>query len=71
MASALRAVSKWMKLSRDGGLEALKPGKRGRPPGGGRLNARQSARIQGLIVGKMSDRLKLPFYLWTREVWRA
>ena len=26
---SLRAVSKWMKLSRDGGLRALKPGKRG------------------------------------------
>ncbi|MEM5439423.1 helix-turn-helix domain-containing protein [Paraburkholderia diazotrophica] len=27
---SLRAVSKWMKLSREGGWRALKPGKRGR-----------------------------------------
>ena len=26
----------------------------------------QSARIRALIVGKMPDQLKLPFYLWTR-----
>jgi transposase len=64
---SLRAVSKWMKLSRDGGLKALKPGRRGRRPGGGRLNATQAARIRALIVGKMPDQLKLPFYLWTRE----
>lgn len=64
---SLRAVSKWMKLSRQGGLRALKLGKRGRRPGGGRLNARQAARIRELIIGKMPDQLKLPFYLWTRE----
>ncbi len=64
---SLRAVSKWMKLSRDGGLKALKPGKRGRRPGGGRLNATQAARIRTRIIGKMPDQLKLPFYLWARE----
>jgi transposase len=64
---SVRAVSKWMRLSREGGLRALKPGKRGRRPGGGRLNARQAARIRTLIVGKMPDQLKMPFYLWTRE----
>lgn len=31
---SLRAVSKWMKLTRDGGLKALKQGKRGRCPDG-------------------------------------
>jgi transposase len=64
---SLRAVSKWMKLSRDGGLRALKSVKRGRRPGGGRLNATRAARIRALIIGKMPDQLKLPFYLWTRE----
>lgn len=64
---SLRAVSKWMKLSRDGGLRALKSGKRGRRPGGGRLNPTQAARIRTLIIGKMPDQLQLPFYLWTRE----
>ena len=64
---SLRAVSKWMKLSRDGGLRALKPGKRGRRPGGGRLTTKQASRIRTLIIGKLPDQLKLPFYLWTRE----
>ena len=64
---SLRAVSKWMKLNREGGLRALRSGKRGRRPGGGRLNARQAARIRALIVDKMPDQLRLPYYLWTRE----
>ncbi len=64
---SLRAVSKWMKLSREGGVRALKLGKRGRRPGGGRLNAQQAARIRGLIVSRMPDQLAMPFYLWTRE----
>ena len=32
----------------------------------GLLNEKQAARIRGLIVGRMPDQLKLPFYLWTR-----
>ena len=63
---SLRAVSKWMRLSRSGGLKALKPGKRGRRSGSGHLNPQQAARIRALIIGKMPDQLKLPFYLWTR-----
>ncbi|WP_244104697.1 IS630 family transposase [Burkholderia anthina] len=64
---SLRAVSKWMKLSREGGVRALKPRKKGRRPGGGRLDARQGSRIRGLIVSRMPDHLAMPFYLWTRE----
>jgi len=65
---SLRAVSKWMRLHREGGLAALKPGQRGRRPGhGALLNAKQSAQIRTQIIGKMPDQLKLPFYLWTRE----
>ena len=64
---SLRAVSKRMKLAREDGLRALKPGRRGRRPGGGSLNKAQAARIRALIVGKMPDQLRLPFYLWTRE----
>jgi hypothetical protein len=30
------------------------------------VNDRQAARIYQLILGKMPDQLKLPFYLWTR-----
>ena len=64
---SLRAVSKWMRLSRSGGLRALKLGKRGRRSGSGHLDQQQAVRIRALIVGKMPDQLKLPFYLWTRE----
>lgn len=31
------------------------------------LNTTQARRVRTLIVGKRPDRLKLPFYLWTRE----
>lgn len=65
-AVSLRAVNKWAALDRGGGLRALKPRRRGRRAGEGRLDATQSARIRALIVGKMPDQLKLPFYLWTR-----
>ncbi len=61
--ASLRAVSKWRRLDRDGGLRALTLKRRGRRPGEGRLNG---TRIRSLIVGKLPDQLKLPFYLWTR-----
>jgi len=63
---SLRAVSKYMALDRAGGLRALKLGRRGRQPGLGRLTFKQAQQIRQLIVGKMPDQLKLPFYLWTR-----
>ena len=63
---SLRAVNKWVALAKVGGLRALKLRRRGRRPGSGRLTAAQSARMRGLIVNKMPDQLKLPFYLWTR-----
>ncbi len=64
--ASLRAVSKWMRLDREGGLRALKLKRRGRRPGEGRLSAKRAERVRALIVGKMPDQLKLPFYLWTR-----
>jgi transposase len=64
---SLRAVSKWMNLSRAGGSRALRPGKRGRRPGSGRLNHTQAVRMRKLIIRRMPDQLALPFYLWTRE----
>lgn len=64
---SLRAVNKWVAIDKVGGLRALKPKRRGRRLGqGGRLRVAQAQRIRGLIVGKMPDQLKLPFYLWTR-----
>ncbi len=64
--ASLRAVSQWRRLDREGGLRALKLKRRGRRPGAGRLNAKQAQRLRALIVGRMPDQLKLPFYLWTR-----
>jgi len=64
--ASLRAVSKWMALDRAGGLRALKPKRRGRRAGEGRLTPVQSVRIRQLIIDSLPDRLKLPFYLWTR-----
>jgi len=54
-----------MALDRAGGLRALKPKRRGRRAGEGRLNRVQSARIRQLIIDSLPDQLKLPFYLWT------
>jgi transposase len=64
--TSLRAVNKWVALDKAGGLRALKPKRRGRRAGEGALNEKQAGRICGLILGKMPDQLKLPFYLWTR-----
>jgi len=64
---SLRAVNQWIGRDRAGGLKALKAKRRGRPVGAGRLSTRQAARIRGLVLGKMPDQLKLPFYLWTRS----
>lgn len=64
---SLRAVNKWVAIDKGGGLRALKPKRRGRRRGqGGRLSVTQTQHIRRLIVGKLPDQLKLPFYLWTR-----
>ncbi len=64
---SVRAVNKWMAIDKVGGLRALKPKRRGRRLGqGGRLRVAHAQRIRSLIVGKLPDQLKLPFYLWTR-----
>ena len=63
---SLRAVNQWVARSKVGGLRALKPKPRGRPRGQGRLTAKQAAHIRRVVIGKMPDQLKLPFYLWTR-----
>jgi transposase len=64
---SVRAIGNWMKSAREGGLRALKPGKRGRRAGSGHLTHRQAARIRKQIIERMPDQLALPFYLWTRE----
>ena len=64
--ASLRAVNKWMALDKAGGLRALRPRRRGRRAGDGRLKPAQAARIRQLIIDSLPDQLKLPFYLWTR-----
>lgn len=60
----------WKKYER-GGLDAIKPGLRGRRHGAQReLTAEQEAGIQTLLVDKTPDQLKLSFALWTRDAVR-
>lgn len=63
---SVRAVNKWRALDKAGGLRALKPKRRGRRPGEGRLTPKQAAQIRQRIIDRMPDQLKLGFYLWTR-----
>jgi transposase len=65
------SVVQWAKAHRQSGDAALTAKRRGRRSGeAGKLNARQSGRIRTLVVGKMPEQLKLPFYLWTRAAVR-
>ena len=61
-----RAVSKWLKAYRNGGLPALKAKAKGRPQGGS-LKPWQAAQIAKTVIDHHPEQLKLPFYLWTRE----
>lgn len=63
---SVRAANKWVALDKAGGLRALKAKRRGRKAGEGRISPAQAGWVRQLIVGKMPDQLKLPFYLWTR-----
>ena len=60
----------WKKYER-GGLEAIKPGQRGRRHGDKReLTSDQEIEIQKLLVDKTPDQFKLSFALWTRDAVR-
>lgn len=64
----VRSVNRWMGQVKSGGEKAIAPRQRGRRAGeAGKLTGRQAERIRRLIVDKMPDQVKLPFYLWTRE----
>ena len=68
--SVAHASTVWSKYVR-GGLDALKPGKRGRRQGAQRvLDAGQEKAVQNLLVDKTPDQLKLPFALWSRDAVR-
>lgn len=60
----------WQKYLK-GGIEAIKPGNRGRRTGAQRvLDWKQEVTIQKMIVDKAPQQLKLPFALWTRDAVR-
>ena len=61
------SVVQWVNTHRSHGTKALLAKPRGRRVGeAGKLTATQAKRIRALVVGKMPEQLKLPFYLWTR-----
>jgi len=60
----------WQKYCK-GGIEALRPGKRGRRHGAQRvLDNQQEIAVQKMLVDKAPNQLKLPFALWTRDAVR-
>lgn len=62
------SVTTWTQAFDQGGHEAVKADRRGRPAGvSRRLTARQGTQLQGWIRDRTPDQLKLPFMLWTRE----
>lgn len=53
---------------KEGGIEAIRPRKEGRPAGSCMsLTKDQSKEIQKLIIDKDPDQIKMPFALWTRK----
>jgi len=65
------SVVQWAKAHKTAGEPALAPKRRGRRSGeAGKLSAKQAMRMRGLVIGKMPEQLKLPFYLWTRAAVR-
>ena len=61
------SVVQWVNAQRSHGAKALLAKPRGRRVGeAGKLTMAQAKRARALVVGKMPEQLKLPFYLWTR-----
>ena len=51
----------------EGGWAAIRPRRRGRPKGHGRvLSAAQEEAIQRIIIDKSPEQLKMDFFLWSR-----
>lgn len=69
--SAPHVSTIWQKYLK-GGLDAIKPSKRGRRSGEQRtLSAEQEKAVEELLIDKTPDQLKLPFALWTRDAVRS
>ena len=63
-----RTIRRWVAQMRSAGVKRLEPKRRGRRAGeASALGVRQMKRIETMVLGKMPDQLRLPFYLWTRE----
>ena len=63
-----RTIRRWVAQMRREGTTTIEPKRRGRTAGkAAALNVRQMKRIETMVIGKMPDQLRLPFYLWTRE----
>lgn len=63
-----RSIRRWVAQMRREGTQTITAKRRGRRVGqAAKLTQRQEQRIRALVVGKMPDQLKLPFYLWTRQ----
>ena len=59
-------VGRWCRMYEDGGIEALKLGRRGRRQGEQtKLQGWQCGTIVRIIAEKTPDQLKMPFVLWT------
>jgi transposase len=62
------SVGRWSQTYKKAGMKGLQVKKRGRSHGQKRrLTQEQEKSIQGMIVDKTPDQLKLPFALWTRK----
>ena len=61
------SVCAWMKAYRNGGEKALRNKPLGRPKGQ-KLTEVQAAGIRKSIIGRCPDQLRLPGFLWTREL---
>jgi len=63
-----RSIRRWVAQMRRDKVDHIVPKRRGRRAGTvSQLSPRQATRLRAIIVGKMPDQLRLPFYLWTRE----
>lgn len=68
--SVAHASTIWQKYLK-GGIETIKPSKRGRKAGAKRvLDWKQETTIQKMVVDKAPKQFKLPFALWTRTAVR-
>ncbi len=62
-----RSIRRWIAHCKQHESSTYTPAVRGRKAAqGGKLTAKQAEKIKAIVIGKMPDQIKLPFYLWTR-----